>query len=258
MAYNWAKAGATINSTSTAGAAEGSSAGPWGTLGGGVAGLITGALTAYANYKDEEEKKKILDEVAKEYNTTADEVEKLFTDYYNSDPTLSNNERIKELQSNLESYDPEKYAYKPTDFSETYTKTEDDFVDPYKDDIVQAAADSVSHSAAGAALGRGTGAARAIASKTAEVEGDLADKAWSRYMQDRSQSYAEHNGYITQMQNYLNSLNNSTQYKLNAQNNLNLELGRNEVETARQQLEDTAELKNNRTNGNITLQLSRL
>lgn len=260
MAYSKADGASEIASSSLTGSAQGAAAGsvagPWGALiggiAGGVAGTIGGIFKAWANSNSEKEKQELINRAAKEYNASADQVEAMFRSYYATNPSLGTQTDVETYQNMVRNYDPTQYAYKPTEFE--YDKTVDDFIDPYADKVMDAAAKKVSASAAGAGLGRGTGAANAIAQKEAEVYGGIYDKAQAAYQADRSQSYNEFQGYIQNMQNYLNSINANTQFQIQQTGNLAADY----QDMQRQQVEDYAQLASDRAKANLQLQLAKV
>ena len=262
MAYTKADGASEVVSSSftgsAQGAAAGSVAGPWGALiggiAGGVAGTVGGLFKAWANSNSEKEKQEIISEAARQYNATADQVEAMFRSYYATNPSLGTQTDVETYQNMVRNYDPSQYVYRPTKFSDEYDKTVDDFIDPYADKVMDAAAKKVSASAAGAGLGRGTGAANAIAQKEAEVYGGIYDKAQAAYNADRSQSYNEFQGYIQNMQNYLNSINANTQFQIQQTGNLAADY----QNMQRQQVEDMAQLASDRAKANLQLQLAKV
>lgn len=260
MAYSTADGASEVISGSATGAASGAAAGsvagPYGALIGGViggvAGTVGGLFKAWANSNSEKEKQNIINQAAKEYNASADQVESMFKSYYATNPSLGTQTDVETYQNMVRNYDPTQYAYKPSEFE--YDKTVDDFIDPYADQVMDAAAKKVSASAAGAGLGRGTGAANAIAQKEAEVYGGIYDKAQAAYNADRSQSYNEFQGYIQNMQNYLNSINANTQFQIQQTGNLAADY----QDMQRQQIEDYAQLASDRAKANLQLQLAKV
>lgn len=230
------------------GAALGSAAGPWGALIGGAAGGLAGLFAAYEEEENAERKKEILDRAREEFNLTQDEIEGLLDDYYsNPDNFLGTREDVDAYKKMVSEYDPNAFVY---DFDEfNYDKSVDDFVNPYYDKIIADTEKRISHSAAGAGVGRGTGAANAIAQGVAEKEDQLFNTALQHYNTDRSQTYAEWSGNIDKMQQRLNQLRAATDTKLN-----NLGTMAQDYVTQRQnQFSDEIAAKQNRSNGNLEL-----
>lgn len=255
MAYGFGDGAADVASTTGTGAAAGAAVGgPWGAVIGGAAGFVGGLFKAWGNSNSEKEKRKIVNQVAKEYNASADEIEQMFKNYWASNPTIGTQSDAETYANLVRNYDPKGIlaGSEPQKFE--YDKTIDDFVDPYKDEIVSAAEQSVQHSAAGAGLGRGTGAAKAIATKSAEVNGQLADKAFNRMQADRAQTYNEWNSYIQQMQNYVNNINANTQYQIAQMGNL----AQDYEQGKRQEMEDYAQMAADRANTNVQIRLAKV
>lgn len=116
---------------------------------------------------------------------------------------------------------PEDYYAAPLgDFSKEYTKTKEDFINPYYSRIIGDTANTIQHSAAGAGLGRGTGAALNIAKGTAEKSDELYRTAMMDYQDDRDFAYQQFTDAIKNNQARLNAIRENNQYKLGIQGNL--------------------------------------
>ena len=231
-----------------AGALAGSAAGPVGAAIGAGLGGLAGLFAAWSESSDEEEKRKILDKAKKEFNLTQDEVEGLLTEYYdNPQNFLGTAEDVAAYKQSIKDYDPNAFVGDFDEFS--YDKSVDDFFNPYYDQIVQGTADKIQHSAAGAGVGRGTGAANAIAEGVAQKQDELYNTALNAYNTDRSQSYTEWAGQIEKMQQRLNALKSATDTKLNMQGNL----AQDYTNTQGQRYADQIAAKQERSNGNLSL-----
>ena len=240
--------GSSIISGAGTGAAAGAAAGPWGALIGGGAGALAGLFSAFEQSQDEEDKRKILDKAKKEYNLTQDQVEQLMAEYYeNPENFLGTQEDVQAYRDAIGSYDPNQFVsdYKAFD----YGKSVDDFVNPYYDKIIADTSKRISHSAAGAGVGRGTGAANAIATGVAQKENELYNTALNQYNTDRSQSYTEWAGNIDKMQQRLNALKNATDTKMGLQGNLAADY----LNTQKERVQDEIAQKQNRSSGNLNL-----
>lgn len=231
-----------------AGAMAGSSLGPYGALAGGLLGGIAGLFGAYEQEQDEKKKQAILDQAKEQFNLTQDEVELLMRDYYeNPGNFLGTQEDVDAYRKAIAEYDPEKFV---GDFDEfDYGKSVDDFVNPYYDKIIGDTTKQIQHSAAGAGVGRGTGAANAIATGVAQKENELYNTALNQYNTDRSQSYTEWAGNIDKMQQRLNQLKSATDTKLNLQGNLAGDF----LNTQKERVQDEIAQKQNRSSGNLNL-----
>lgn len=231
-----------------AGALAGSAAGPVGAAIGAGLGGLAGLFAAWSESSDEEEKRKILDKAKKEFNLTQDEVEGLLSEYYdNPENFLGTAEDVAAYKQSVKDYDPNAFVSDFDAFS--YDKSVDDFFNPYYDQIVQNTSDKIQHSAAGAGVGRGTGAAQAIAEGVAQKQDELYNTALNAYNMDRSQSYTEWAGNIEKMQQRLNQLKSATDTKLNMQGNL----AQDYANTQGQRYADQIAAKQERSNGNLQL-----
>lgn len=211
--------GSNIISGAGTGAAIGSAAGPVGALIGGGVGALAGVFSAWEQSEDEEERRKILEKAKQQFGIDQAQIEQLMNAYY-SDPEnfLSTREDVDAYKKALSEYSPENFVADVTSFD--YNKDVDDFLNPYMDRVIDDTTKRISHSAAGAGVGRGTGAANAIATGVAQKENELYNTALNAYNADRSQAYTEWAGNIDKMQARLNALKSATDTKLNAQGNL--------------------------------------
>lgn len=231
-----------------AGALAGSAAGPVGAAIGAGLGGLAGLFAAWSESSDEEEKRKILDKAKKDFNLTQDEVEGLLSEYYdNPENFLGSAEDVAAYKQSIKDYDPNAFVGDFDAFN--YGKSVDDFFNPYYDQIVQNTSDKIQHSAAGAGVGRGTGAANAIAEGVAQKQDELYNTALNAYNTDRSQSYTEWAGNIEKMQQRLNQLKSATDTKLNMQGNL----AQDYTNTQGQRYADQIAAKQERSNGNLQL-----
>lgn len=243
------------------GAAVGSAAGPWGSLAGGILGTIAGIFSAADAEEDREKKRKILNNAARQFNLDMNEVETLMSEYYsNPDAFLGTEEDVQAYRDAVKSYNPSDYIYGYDadtgtfdedlyNFGKSYTKTVDDFVNPYYDKIIADTTAGVQHSAAGAGVGRGTGAAQAIATAQAQKEDELYKTALQQYNTDRAQSYTEWSGNLQRMQDRLNQLKSAQDTKLQMQNNLASDY----TNQMQNKYSDMIAQKQNRSNGNLSL-----
>ena len=231
-----------------AGAMAGSSLGPYGALAGGLLGGLAGLFGAYEQEQDAKKKQEILDYAKEQYKLSQDDVEELMRKYYEEPSNfLGSKEDVKAYRKAIKDYDPEKFV---GDFDEfNYGKSVDDFVNPYYDKIIGDTTKQIQHSAAGAGVGRGTGAANAIATGVAQKENELFNTALNQYNTDRSQSYTEWAGNIDKMQQRLNQLKAATDTKLNLQGNL----AGDYLNTQKELVQDKIAQKQQRTAGDLQL-----
>lgn len=230
------------------GAAVGSAAGPWGALIGGAAGGLAGLFAAYEEAESAKEKQNILNRAKQDFNLSQAEIEGLLDEYYsNPDNFLGTREDVDAYKQAVAEYDPNAFVY---DFDEfNYGKSVDDFVNPYYDKIIGDTEKRISHSAAGAGVGRGTGAANAIAEGVAQKEDELYNTALNAYNQDRSQTYTEWAGNIDKMQQRLNQLRAATDTKMN---NLGT-MAQDYTNRMQSQFSDQIAAKQGRSQGNLQL-----
>ena len=230
------------------GAAAGAAAGPIGALAGGALGLIGGIFSAYGDETDERRKKQLLAEAQEKFNLTQDQVDSLLEQYYeNPDNFLGTPEDVQAYREYVQNYNPNDYVADYDEFN--YDKTVDDFVNPYYDKIIADTSKRIQNSAAGAGVGRGTGAANAIAQGVAEKENELYQTALNQYNTDRAQSYTEWSGNIDKMQQRLNALRAATETQGNNLGNL----AQSYTESQQNKFSDQIGALQNRSNGNLQL-----
>ena len=237
-----------VQGAGTGAVAGGVAGGPVGAAIGGGLGALAGIFGAYEQEQDAEKKRKILERARREFNLSQDEVEGMLDEYYNNPENfLGTQADVDAYRAAVDSYNPQDYVY---DFDEfNYDKTVDDFVNPYYDKIIGDTEKRISHSAAGAGVGRGTGAANAIATGVAEKEDQLYNTALNAYNQDRTRSYSEWSGNIQAMQNKLNQLKAATDSAITLRGNLATDY----TSARKAEAEDRIGAKQDRTNGNLTL-----
>jgi hypothetical protein len=142
-------------------------------------------------------------------------------DYYARRGSLGSYGDAMGYKKSIDSYNPQDFVYTPQQtFDETFTKTRDDFINPYYDQIIGDTTEQVQHSAAGAGLGRGSGAAAAIAKAVAEKDNELYKEAQQMYQDERNFQYTKYNDAIRNAQERLNQLRAATDTKISMQGNL--------------------------------------
>ena len=151
-----------------------------------------------------------------EYNAIVGQINQ----YYNSRPSLGSAGDINKYREAIANYNPEDYVADVGDFNDVYSKTKEDFINPYYSRIIGDTANTIQHSAAGAGLGRGTGAALNIAKGTAEKSDELYRTAMSDYQNDRNFAYQQFTDAIRNNQARLDALRSGTEYKMGLQGNL--------------------------------------
>lgn len=195
-----------------------------------IPALIAGGIAAaslisnmYNSSADREARKDALKRLTGDQtasNAKYEEILRGIDQYYKDRGSLGQAEDATSYRDAIRSYNPNDYVYNPTDFSDEYHKTANDFINPLRDKIVADEVAGVQHSAAGAGLGRGSGAAEAIAQAVADKDLELYKTAQEDYRDDRDFAYRKYSDYAAAMQNKLNQLRDATNTKLTLQGNL--------------------------------------
>jgi len=123
----------------------------------------------------------------------------------------------------IASYSPEDYVYMPDTFAGSQFDTAGDrsqYINPYYKQIIDDTAAQVQHTAAGAGIGRGSGAAQAIATEVAQKNNDLWKEANQEYKDERDFAYNQYSDYIRNMQNALAQKRAAMDTKVSLQGNL--------------------------------------
>lgn len=189
--------------------------------------LLGAGIQAYSQYKAAEAEREAREKAAKQLlaqgqltNSEYNQIIQSINDYYNNRQGLSQASDINAYRKAITEYNPEDYAADVGDFNKEYTKTKEDFINPYYSRIIGDTANTIQHSAAGAGLGRGTGAALNIAKGTAEKSDELYRTAMQDYQNDRDFAYQQFTDAIKNNQARLNALRSGTEYKMGLQGNL--------------------------------------
>ena len=202
-----------------------------------AAGIIAGASllgsgiqSYYGNKAAEAEleaKKEAANKLAEEGVITQGQYNNIINSinqYYANRGSLGTAADANAYKKAISEYNPEDYSYdfekELGTFDDNYTKTKEDFINPYYSRIIGDTANSIQHSAAGAGLGRGTGAALNIAKGVSEKSDELYRTAMQDYNSDRQFAYQQYQDRIANNQARLNALNSSTQYKVGLQGTL--------------------------------------
>lgn len=152
-----------------------------------------------------------------DYASTLESIEQ----YYKDRGSLGTADDVTAYRTLVSGYNPDDFVYSPDKtFDETYSKTRDDFINPYMQQIIGDAAQQVQHTAAGAGVGRGSGAAEAIAAEVAQKSNDLYREAQQEYKDDRNFEYNKYNDYIEQKQRELDTKRQALDSKINLTGNL--------------------------------------
>lgn len=187
-----------------------------------AASLVSNIMNSNADRKAREDARKQLSQdktqTTSEYNQLLRDID----DYYNRRGGLGTKQDVDNYRDAIAGYDPNSFVYDLNDPNNqfNYNKSVNDFINPLRDKIVQNEIEGVQHSAAGAGLGRGSGAAQAIAESVANKDEELYRLAQQDYRDDRDFAYRKYNDFTTAMQNNLDRLRAATDTKMTMQGNL--------------------------------------
>ena len=200
-----------------------------------AAGIAAGAtllgqgISSYfsnkANEAELEAKKEAADKLYQQGQLTQNEYRTVLgqiDSYYASRGSIGSKSDVDAYTNAIRSYNPEDYvetaSLTPFDWESNHSK--EDYLNPYYSRIIGNTANAIQHTAAGAGLGRGSGAALNIAKGVSEKSDELYRTALADYKDDRNFAYQQYQDKISNNQNRLNALNQSTQYKISQQGNL--------------------------------------
>ena len=200
------------------GAAAGAAFGPWGALAGGVIGLGAGLFTAWEQEQDEKKKQQILEQAARQLNTSTENLKALAAQYYKENAATGRTEDVQKYRELVDTYDPNEFVYDAPEFEDKFDVN--DYYAANKDAIINKTADAIQARAAGQGVGRGTGAANAIATGVAEKNEDLYKDALAARNQDRQFAYSLWQANIQNAQNRLKSLQEGKNAQLSLYGNL--------------------------------------
>lgn len=186
------------------GAAAGAAFGPWGALIGGGVGLAAGLFSAWEQEQDERKKQQILEQAARQLNTSTENLKALAARYYEENPSTGRKEDVNKYRELIDTYDPNEFVYDAPEFEDNFDVN--DYYAANKDAIINKTADAIQARAAGQGVGRGTGAANAIATGVAEKNEELYKDALAARNADRQFAYSLWQANIQNAQNRLKSL----------------------------------------------------
>ena len=173
-----------------------------------VQGLVDLGLGAYDRFigepKKEKKRAQRLKDLEEEVSSDYTNMMKLLSGYHDKQDRFVTPEMKQEYQRMLSEYDPNAYIYDFNKFQFTDENgkplSREDFVVENKDAMIADIESALLHSAAGAGLGRGSGAAGAIAQGVADKSLELQRLANQEYQQERANAYNEWSDYIDKMQ----------------------------------------------------------
>ena len=200
------------------GAAAGAAFGPWGALIGGGVGLAAGLFSAWEQEQDEKKKQQILEQAAQQLNTSTENLKALANQYYAEHPSTGRESDVSTYRELVDSYDPNEFVYDAPEFEDNFDVN--DYYAANKDAIINKTADAIQARAAGQGVGRGTGAANAIATGVAEKNEELYKDALAARNADRQFAYSLWQANIQNAQNRLKSLQEGKNTQMSLYGNL--------------------------------------
>lgn len=186
------------------GAAAGAAFGPWGALIGGGVGLAAGLFSAWEEEQDEKKKREILEQAAQQLHTSTENLQALADKYYAEHPSTGRESDVTKYRQLVDNYDPNEFVYDAPEFEDNFDVN--NYYAANKDAIIDKTADAIQARAAGQGVGRGTGAANAIATGVAEKNEELYKDALAARNADRQFAYSLWQANIQNAQNRLKSL----------------------------------------------------
>lgn len=187
-----------------------------------AANLIGNQLNSAAEQEQKEQGRKYLAGAQSSTNSAYNNIINGLDAYYKQRGSLGNSQDVAKYKQAIEGYDPDSFVYNPGQFnaSDYGVGSREGYINPYYDQIIGDTAAQVQHTAAGAGLGRGSGAARAIATEVAQKNNELWREANQEFKDERNFAYNQYSDYIKNMQNALDARRAATDTKLAMQGNL--------------------------------------
>jgi hypothetical protein len=187
-----------------------------------AANLIGNHLNSAAEQEQKEQGRKYIAGAQSSANSAYNNIINGLDAYYKQRGSLGTDKDAASYKQAIEGYDPDSFVYTPGKFNaaDYGVGSREDYINPYYDQIIGDTAAQVQHTAAGAGLGRGSGAAQAIATEVAQKNNELWKEANQEYKDERNFAYNQYSDYIQNMQNALNARRAATDTKLTMQGNL--------------------------------------
>lgn len=187
-----------------------------------AANLIGNQLNSAAEQEQKQQGRAYLQGAQSSANSAYNNIINGLDAYYKQRGGLGQKGDVASYRQAIEGYDPNSFVYTPGQFNaaDYGVGSREDYINPYYDQIIGDTAAQVQHTAAGAGLGRGSGAARAIATEVAQKNNELWKEANQEYKDERSFAYNQYSDYIRNMQNALDAKRAATDTKLAMQGNL--------------------------------------
>ena len=187
-----------------------------------AANLIGNQLNSAAEQEQKQQGRAYLQGAQSSANSAYNNIINGLDAYYKQRGSLGTAQDATSYKQAIEGYNPDSFVYTPGEFNaaDYDVGSREDYINPYYDQIIGDTAAQVQHSAAGAGIGRGSGAAKAIATEVAQKNNDLWKEANQEYKDERNFAYNQYSDYIQNMQNALNAKRAATDTKLTMQGNL--------------------------------------
>lgn len=185
-----------------------------------AASLLGNQLNAAADAESKAQGRQWLGQASANADAQYNAIINQIGDYYANRGSLGRATDVQAYRDAINGYDTAGSSYMPTRFEDEYSKTVDDFENPYKEAMLGDVVAQIQHSAAGAGLGRGSGAAQAIAQGVLDKSLELRRQAQDEYNTDRNFAYTKYNDYIQNMNQALAQRQQAMNNKLTLQGNL--------------------------------------
>lgn len=187
-----------------------------------AANLIGNQINSAAEQEQKEQGRKYLAGAQSSANSAYNNIINGLDAYYKQRGGLGTAQDAAAYKQAIEGYDPDSFVYTPGQFNaaDYGVGSREDYINPYYDQIIGDTAEQVQHTAAGAGIGRGSGAAQAIATEVAQKNNELWKEANQEYKDERNFAYNQYADYIQNMQNALNAKRAATDTKVSMQGNL--------------------------------------
>lgn len=187
-----------------------------------AANLIGNQLNSAAEQEQKQQGRAYLQGAQSSANSAYNNIINGLDAYYKQRGGLGTSQDVSKYRQAIEGYDPDSFVYTPGQFNaaDYGVGSREDYINPYYDQIIGDTAAQVQHTAAGAGLGRGSGAARAIATEVAQKNNELWKEANQEYKDERTFAYNQYADYIKNMQNALDARRAATDTKVSMQGNL--------------------------------------
>lgn len=188
-----------------------------------AANLIGNQLNSAAQQEAKEQGRAYLRGAQSQANSAYSNIINGINSYYDKRGSLGTASDVDAYRQLIAGYSPDEYVYAPGKFEGSEFDTAGDrsqYINPYYQQIIDDTAAQVQHSAAGAGIGRGSGAAQAIATEVAQKNNDLWKEANQEYQDERNFAYNQYSDYIRNMQSALAQRQNAMNTKLQLQGNL--------------------------------------